>query len=143
MRNPPSWLLIFLAVPFNKIPLYSKNLIIFKTFFFSLFFRVISVPKALSEAFYKFFIDFLESVAVFMISLSVTFLGNLSVSPIFFLPDLENMLLYRVKSSINYPDCTILENWVFENFILADKPFAKALRIFEACVSVNNNLCGE
>ena len=30
---------------------------------------------------------------------------------------------------------------VFENFILADEPFAKALQIFETCVSVNNILC--
>ena len=38
------------------------------------------------------------------------------------------------------PDYTILDNWVFENFILADEPFAKALQILETCVSVNNNL---
>ena len=25
----------------------------------------------------------------------------------------------------------------------ADEPFAKVLRIFEICVSVNNNLCGK
>ena len=31
----------------------------------------------------------------------------------------------------------------FENFILADEPFAKALRIFETCALVNNNLCGK
>ena len=30
---------------------------------------------------------------------------------------------------------------VFENFILADESFPKALRIFETCVLVNNNLC--
>ena len=29
----------------------------------------------------------------------------------------------------------------FENFILADEPFAKVLQIFETCVSVNNILC--
>ena len=40
-------------------------------------------------------------------------------------------------------DYIILENWVFKNFILADEPFAKALRIFENCVLVNNNLCGK
>ena len=29
------------------------------------------------------------------------------------------------------PSCsTILDNWVFEKFILANEPFAKALRIF-------------
>ena len=27
--------------------------------------------------------------------------------------------------------------------MLADKPFAKALRSFETCVLVNNNLCGK
>ena len=32
-------------------------------------------------------------------------------------------------------------NWVFENFILPDEPFAKALGILETCVSVKNNLC--
>ena len=29
----------------------------------------------------------------------------------------------------------------FDNFILADEPFAKALQSFENCVLVNNNLC--
>ena len=39
------------------------------------------------------------------------------------------------------PNCTILYYWLFENFILADGPFAKALWNFETCLSVNNNLC--
>ena len=38
------------------------------------------------------------------------------------------------------PDCIILDNRIFENFILADEPFVKALHIFEACVSFDNNL---
>ena len=42
---------------------------------------------------------------------------------------------------INPPACTILESWVFYIFILADEQFAKALRGFETCVTVNNNLC--
>ena len=41
------------------------------------------------------------------------------------------------------PDCPILCNWVFDDFVLADKPFEKALRSFETCVLVNNNLCGK
>ena len=45
--------------------------------------------------------------------------------------------------SKNPPDCPILTNWVFDNFILADEPFAKALRSLETCASVNNNLCGK
>ena len=40
----------------------------------------------------------------------------------------------------NPPDCIILYNWVFESFILADEPFAKALRIFKTYVLVNINL---
>ena len=43
----------------------------------------------------------------------------------------------------NPPECIILDNWVFETFILADEPFAKPLRIFETCASVANNLCGK
>ena len=47
-----------------------------------------------------------------------------------------------IEVNRNYPDCTtILDNWSFENFILGDEPFANALRIFENCVSINNNLC--
>ena len=30
--------------------------------------------------------------------------------------------------SKNPPDCTILCNWLFENFILTDEPFEKALQ---------------
>ena len=41
------------------------------------------------------------------------------------------------------PSCTILDNWVFENFTLTDERFFKALGILETCVSVNNNLCGK
>ena len=37
--------------------------------------------------------------------------------------------------------CPILCNWVFDNFMLANGLFAKALRSFETCVLVNKNLC--
>ena len=43
-------------------------------------------------------------------------------------------------TGIDPPDCKTLDNGVFENFILADEPFAKALWITETCVLVNNNL---
>ena len=39
------------------------------------------------------------------------------------------------------PDFPILCNRVFDNFILADKPFAEALRNLEICVLVNDNSC--
>ena len=38
-------------------------------------------------------------------------------------------------------DCPILYNWVFDNFTLAKELFSRALRSFETCVLVNNNLC--
>ena len=47
------------------------------------------------------------------------------------------------KENINPANCTSLNNWVFENFILANKPFAKALQIFETCILVNNDLRGK
>ena len=31
----------------------------------------------------------------------------------------------------------------FDNFILAEELFSKALRSFDICVLVNNNLCGK
>ena len=39
------------------------------------------------------------------------------------------------------PDCTILDSWVFDDLILADKLFAKVLRGFETYLSVIRNLC--
>ena len=41
----------------------------------------------------------------------------------------------------NHSNCTILDRRVFENFVLADKPFAKTLQIHETCVLANNNWC--
>ena len=46
-------------------------------------------------------------------------------------------------SNRNPHDCIILNNWVFENFILADKLFAKAEQSLVTCVSVNNSLYGK
>ena len=50
----------------------------------------------------------------------------------------------KLGKPTRYPtNCTILVNWVFENFILAYEPFAKVLRSLETSVSVNNSLCGK
>ena len=43
----------------------------------------------------------------------------------------------------NPPDCPILCNWVFDNFILAEELFAKALQSLETCVLLNNNSWGK
>ena len=58
LSNPPFWLVTFLVVPFNKIPLFSKELIIFIIFFVSLFVSAIPesslVAKFLPNSFYLF-----------------------------------------------------------------------------------------
>ena len=48
-----------------------------------------------------------------------------------------------IDSPINPPSYTILGRWVFDNFALAVKSFARALWIFETCVLVNSSLCGK
>ena len=44
LRNTPSWLVIFLVIPFIKFPLLFKDLITFTIFFILVFVRVISEP---------------------------------------------------------------------------------------------------
>ena len=43
----------------------------------------------------------------------------------------------------NLSNCSILDRWGFDNFILADELFAKALWSLETLVPVNSNLCGK
>ena len=49
----------------------------------------------------------------------------------------------RRSLSKNPTNCTILDSCVFDYLILTDEPFAKALRIHETFVSVNDSLCGK
>ena len=44
---------------------------------------------------------------------------------------------------MNPPNSTISDDWIFENFILPNEPFAKALWIFETWVSVDKSLHGK
>ena len=46
----------------------------------------------------------------------------------------------RGKTPIN---CTILDSWLFDGFAVADKPFSKALWIYENCASADNDICGK
>ena len=43
----------------------------------------------------------------------------------------------------NPPDCTILDNWVFDKLISVDDLLAKALRRFSTYLLVNDNLWGK
>ena len=79
-KNPPYWPAIFLVVPFNNIPLFSKDLITFIILFISLKVRTITVYQTLSKVFLKSFITFSESVAIFTISLIFTFINSLFAS---------------------------------------------------------------
>ena len=54
--------------------------------------------------------------------------------------NINGLLVVSVENR-NPHNCKSLDNRVFENFILANKPVAKALRIFGTCVIVNNNSC--
>ena len=38
----------------------------------------------------------------------------------------------------NLPECPILFNWISDNFVLADEPFAKALQSLKTCSLVTN-----
>ena len=125
LRNAPSWLVIFVVVPF-KILLFSKDLNTFIILFISLFVRVIPKPVIYS-----------------LLNLSIC------LSRIFFPKSLAKSDPFLATLDRIYPkigisrrvslNCTISDNWVFENFVLVDEPFAKALRIVETCVSVNND----
>ena len=39
----------------------------------------------------------------------------------------------------NYPDCIVLNNWVFDSLISVNELFAKPLRRFATCLFVNKN----
>ena len=58
-------------------------------------------------------------------------------------PNSLKTLLANTLSTFFIKDNPILCKWVFDNFILADEPFAKALRSLETCVLTNNNLSGK
>ena len=43
----------------------------------------------------------------------------------------------------NPPNCTILDNWVFDNLISVEEIFSKALQRFGTCLLVINNFWGK
>ena len=43
--------------------------------------------------------------------------------------------------SRNPPDCTVLDKLAFDNFILTDEFFSKAIQSFKTCLFVSNNWC--
>ena len=55
VKSPLSWLVIFLVVVLNKIPLFSKDLITFIICFISLFVVNRVIPEPVNDEFFKIF----------------------------------------------------------------------------------------
>ena len=123
MRNPPSWLVIFVVIYFHKILLFSEDLITFIIFW----------SIRLSPAFAKIYLfNFLAPI----------FFGSFTIERINRIIPLLN-IISDGRLYMNPLKCTNLDDWVFKTFILVDETFAKALRMFETCISVNITLNGQ
>ena len=76
-----------------------------------------------------------DTAAVNPINIKTLLANDLSTSFIIGKPAFSNGPGSRTR---NPPDLVILDNLAFDNFILSDGLFAKALWSFEACLSVSN-----
>ena len=82
--------------------------------------------------------NFPEISAIFIISTSATLLDkSFALLAILYTTSAE----FNTSRTLNPLDCIILDKCVFENSVLVDKLFSKAIKKFDACVSVNNDLC--
>ena len=116
----------------NKIPLFSKDLITFILSFISLFLKVI--PDAvINEIPVLIFLPIIWSLVSRKSLLSI-YLQSLffnSFANEFFIEFTDNIISLSgdlnilVRPNRNRPNCTILGNRIFENFISADESFAK------------------
>ena len=77
-----------------------------------------------------------DAVAVNPNGIKTLLAKGLSIFPIKGISVFSNCLKSLPKNPP--PNCYILRDWVFDDFILADESFAKALQSFEACALVNN-----
>ena len=85
------------------------------------------------------------SVALAVAAVNVNGIKMLLANGLSTFPIKDNPVFSNGPKSLpkNPPDCPILCNLAFDNFILADERFARALQRFETCVLVNNSLCGK
>ena len=140
MKNPPSWLVIFVVAPFNKIPVFFKDLITFTISFISLFVRLIPEPVTLLELFLPIILSPVSTKRLVSSSLGALFFNSFTNEFFIEFPG-DDIISLITEANIlggpnrNPPKCTILDNWVFEDFVLADETFAKDLQIFKTCVS--------
>ena len=116
LRNPLSWLLIFLLVSFNKIPRFSKERITFIISFISWFVGVIL----------EFYIFLLRtSIHVFTNCFAAS-LSNVDILRVTIYSPILQAGNIKGKGK-NPPKCNILDYWVFNYSILVREPFEKAL----------------
>ena len=117
-RNSPSWLVISLVVPFNRIPLFSENFITFIIIFFSLFVRVISEPLSVYCLLFILFWTFiLYSILNVCMCLSRKSFPEFPVISVPFLATLDKTCLKIGMSRITLTDRIISENFAFEFYI--------------------------
>ena len=134
---------MLVVVPFNKTPLFSKDLFIFIMSFISLFARVNPEP-AIDAIHFLIVLPIKLRPASTKISLSIFLAPKLSDSFAMELTNGSIPLLNIISAGrLNKnPRDYILDKWVFENFILSNQQFSKSLIIFQTSASINNNLCG-
>ena len=142
-RNPPSCsfasILIVLLTLFIYNPDSSSHLTIFIISFTSSL-EIISIVKLNSNIFLWIAASVADAAGVNPNGIEILLANVLSIFPIKGNPAFNNGPKNLPK---NRPVCPVLCNWVFDNFILVDEPFVKALRSFETFVLVNNDLCGK
>ena len=96
LRNPTFWLLISLVVTFNKIPLFSKDLITFITSFISLLTSVSPEPLKFGNLF-KFFLSIMlghlcptkSPISLLFKALGFLYFNYFSHIPFFFMVKIE------------------------------------------------------
>ena len=126
-------------MPFINKPDSSRGVIIFMISFISSF-EVINVVVPDPNIFLWIAGSVADAAAVHPNGIKTLLANGLSKFPIKDNPVFSNDPKSLTKNTANYP---ILNNWVFDNFILAEELFVKALQSFETSVLVNNNLCGK
>ena len=86
-------------------------------------FEIISVVVPDQKFFFWIATSVADAAAVDLISIKTLLANGLSAFPIKATPIFSNGPRSLIENSTN---CTILDNWVFDDFMLADEPFTKA-----------------
>ena len=130
LRNPPLCsfvlFLIISPMPFINKPDSSRGVIIFMISFISSF-EVINVVVPDPNIFLWIAGSVADAAAVHPNGIKTLLANGLSKFPIKDNPVFSNDPKSLTKNTPNYP---ILNNWVFDNFILAEELFVKALQSF-------------